>query len=308
MSAYPVKTEAFEELNIVEHSFCRCCFKPMDLNEVHYPVDEQLVLIFRDLTQLTVESCLQAPSFCENCYNQVLSLNHFKKLSIARQARFNEVQNRQGDLGELYQLHLPSETVETVLKEEKLGSQVIKQEVIFDDEYSPEVWSRHRNKSGDRDEGGFQQRRPEVERYQDQSSTAFDACQICGIRVRSLKCHIEKVHEKVKRFFCDTCDYGAYLKSQITKHVRTTHMTPGIACDWCDFKTTSNYSLEKHLDTQHAGKRMAVPCTQCSKTFFWRHNLKSHIMRCHEKIKPFNCSHCAMSFFGQGALRLVDFF
>lgn len=301
MSAFPVKTEAFEELNIVEHSFCRCCFKSMDLMEVQYPVDEQLVAIFRDLTQLTVESCLQASSFCEICYNQVLSLNHFKKLAIARQAKFNEIQSRHGDFRELYQLHLPSETVETVFKEEKLGGETIKQEIMFDDESSPDVISKYRDESGERDENCY---RPK--RNQDQSSAGFDACQICGIRVRSLRHHTEKVHEKMKRYFCDICDFGAYLKSQITKHVKTTHMTPGISCDWCDYKTTSNYSLEKHLDTQHAGKRVPVPCKMCSKTFFWRHNLKSHVMRCHDKIKPHRCPHCPMEFFGQGALRSVQ--
>lgn len=275
----------------------------MDIMERHFPVDDRLVAIFRDLTQLTVESCLQAPSFCEVCYNQTLSLNSFKKLAIARQAKFNEFQSRQGDFRELYQLHIPSETVETIIKEEKLTSEVIKQENFLDDESNPDVWSKCRVKTDDQDENYF----PREKAHQDHPSTAFVACQICGIRVRSLKCHIEKVHDKVKRFFCDTCDFGAYLKSQITKHVRTTHVTPGISCDWCDYKTTSNYSLEKHLDTQHAGKRVAVPCTSvgCNKTFFWRHNLKSHIMRCHEKIKPFTCSYCGMSFFGQGALRLV---
>lgn len=275
--------------------------------ERHFPVDEGLVAIFRDLTQLTIESCLQAPNFCESCYNQTHSLNHFKKLTVARQTKFSEFQSGHRDFRELYQLHLLSESVETIIKEEKLTSEVIEQEHFLDDESSPEVRSKCRAKSNDPDKNYFPREMPKKENFQVHSSTPFDACQICGIRVRSMKCHIEKVHDKVKRFFCDICDFGAYLKSQITKHVRTTHMIPGIFCDWCDYKTTSNYSLEKHLDTQHAGKRVAVPCTAagCNKTFFWRHNLKSHIMRCHEKIKPFTCSHCGMSFFGQGALRWI---
>lgn len=46
-------------------------------------------------------------------------------------------------------------------------------------------------------------------------------CPICKVELLCghLKRHIEGVHKKIKRFFCDFCDYSCYQKNQIKDHL-----------------------------------------------------------------------------------------
>ena len=72
--------------------------------------------------------------------------------------------------------------------------------------------------------------------------------------LRSLKTHIESVHEKIK-YSCNQCDYQATQKGNLKTHIETVH------------------------------EKVKYPCNQCGHQFSQQGYLKRHIQSVHEKIK-----------------------
>lgn len=46
-----------------------------------------------------------------------------------------------------------------------------------------------------------------------------------------------------ENFTCDNCEYTCYVKSNLTKHVKSLHERP---CDECDFVTSNKMHLKMH--------------------------------------------------------------
>ena len=71
------------------------------------------------------------------------------------------------------------------------------------------------------------------------------------------------MHERVKAYKCEHCDFAAYVSSHLTYHMRSKH--------------------EKRLD---------FDCDECDKAFVDMRALRSHKSAVHLKEKPFKCSIC----------------
>ena len=84
--------------------------------------------------------------------------------------------------------------------------------------------------------------------------------------------HIECVHEKKKRFSCNTCD----------------------------LKFSTNSFLQKHIRTQHLGEKN-YHCLQCNEAFKYSSNLVQHTRTVHEGIK-YKCELCGSQYGSTNAL------
>jgi RNase P subunit RPR2 len=59
-------------------------------------------------------------------------------------------------------------------------------------------------------------------------------------------------HELKKRFFCKSCKYGTYFKSNVEAHIKTKHRMKGnFGCDHCDKYFIKKSTLDNHTKRQH---------------------------------------------------------
>lgn len=102
-------------------------------------------------------------------------------------------------------------------------------------------------------------------------------CCICRkifTRREQLKVHLEVVHCKSKKMFCDLCPKIFFTEKIISQHMRLVHSKKNFACNVCDFKTVDKYGLKIHM-ANHSAK---VECPICKKHVS---TMKSH-MRIHK--------------------------
>lgn len=132
-------------------------------------------------------------------------------------------------------------------------------------------------------------------------------CGLCGnfYYKDQLQRHIDKVHHKVKRYFCDICGFGAFLKcnlsTHMSKHVAREHREQ-IPCTLCPSTFTRFESLRNHMKTEHGQNAEILQCF-CGKQFNLRHKLTTHIKRTHNNIRDHHCDSCPKKFFTPKELR-----
>ena len=61
----------------------------------------------------------------------------------------------------------------------------------------------------------------------------------------SLRMHHEAIHQGVKRYFCEKCDFGCYRKDNFEKHTSKIH------CSACSFTTSNQEVFDQHLAMMH---------------------------------------------------------
>lgn len=293
-----------EDLNL-----CRCCFKILNSWEAQYPISDDLAKTFQDLMQLVLKPCYQAPSFCETCYNEILSYDHFKKITIAKQQKFEEVQEKGGDLSEIYKSNLIPETFPEMPRDTR------------DDTDRPDVFHNFLvpkiayDFPSSQDELKVPKSSQPLFNYPLSSSSKSTPkrksdggdeklCPICGKNFKNVVRHIGMIHEKIKRFSCDLCGYAVYEKSNLLKHMHRKHTEECYYCSMCSFKTAILTSLTTHVTNQHGEARERTEkCQDCNKEFLSKHGLINHIKRYHEKVKAAKCELCDIGFFDKQALK-----
>lgn len=98
-----------------------------------------------------------------------------------------------------------------------------------------------------------------------------------------LRQHLEKVHLKTRKMYCDLCPKVYFDKHDIASHMKQTHSKKTFACNICDYRTAVKHYLYRHKET-HSEK---VECPVCKKFVSF---LRRHIERAHES--RVNCSVC----------------
>ena len=103
---------------------------------------------------------------------------------------------------------------------------------------------------------------------------------------------IQSVHERIKPFKCNICDFECAQKAGLKRHTDFVH--EGIKpfkCNICDYKTSRNYYLKHHIESVHEGIK-PFKCESCGFETAGKKRLKEHIESVHERIRPFKCNTC----------------
>lgn len=90
-------------------------------------------------------------------------------------------------------------------------------------------------------------------------------CAICSktsSKKSKLRQHIEAVHEKKKRFMCDYCPIGFYIKKDLVRHITPRHIF--------DVKS------KKFISRNDESKRFKCKSENCGKSYLSTHSLKRH--------------------------------
>jgi len=111
-----------------------------------------------------------------------------------------------------------------------------------------------------------------------------DLCSYQGRNQSTTEHHIKAVHEKVKRYHCDLCDYGAYFRQNFRAHQKNKHGSTEE-----ENPKTGKRKLFSKTNSKRKGK---YECQRCSYTTQINQKLKDHINAVHEKVTRFDCTLC----------------
>ena len=114
-------------------------------------------------------------------------------------------------------------------------------------------------------------------------SNLCDRCDYVASNPSTLLNHIKAVHEKVKRFYCDLCDYACYYSPDLTKHKKFHENNPL-------FKARNYLGRTKNSLISETNQEQA--CNLCGFTGKCPTKLQHHIKDVHEKVKRFHCDLC----------------
>ena len=76
---------------------------------------------------------------------------------------------------------------------------------------------------------------------------------LSGSRADVLRTHKATVHEGVRPYPCDLCQYSATTSGDLTKHKRAIHQGIRYACQYCEYNGKSKQFVKKHILTKHLG-------------------------------------------------------
>ncbi|KAF6031324.1 hypothetical protein EB796_010368 [Bugula neritina] len=120
------------------------------------------------------------------------------------------------------------------------------------------------------------------------------ACGICKrtfANQKSLQCHIEAVHEKLKPFTCKFCGHKAARKAMMQLHMRTHTGEKPFKCDQCDYVTGDHNSMRRHR-MRHSGDK-PYKCPHCAYACIQAVSLKLHLKSKHPASdRCFSCPKC----------------
>ena len=141
-------------------------------------------------------------------------------------------------------------------------------------------------------------------------SLAKTACEHCGkvLKRGSLANHIQLVHMKIKRFFCDHCGVGFFKKQHLIAHLQSHHVArefrvKDFKCVLCPSAFFSKGLLNKHNKNIHPAEKKLWPC-ECGKVFQNQYNMNHHQKYTHNKsLYMKTCVECNKTFFNGTLLK-----
>ncbi|NXS61271.1 ZN142 protein, partial [Brachypteracias leptosomus] len=128
------------------------------------------------------------------------------------------------------------------------------------------------------------------------------ACASCGRTFGTnskLRVHRLRVHEKTPTHFCPLCDYGSYLRNDITRHVNSCHRGElSFGCARCQARFSSQTALKQHVLRRHQ-EQVPRGCPRCGFVCRSEATLKCHLQKQHPQLE---CGTCKESFASREAL------
>ena len=100
--------------------------------------------------------------------------------------------------------------------------------------------------------------------------------------------HIKIVHSENIGFSCDVCSRVFTNQTYLKDHFRNMHdikktlklINSKVKCDVCNLSLKTSRSLDNHVKSVH-GKGKCFQCISCDKAYFWKQDLKKHIVAVH---------------------------
>ena len=106
----------------------------------------------------------------------------------------------------------------------------------------------------------------------------------------SVLVHHTKTQAAEKRHLCELCQKKFDRKSTLNRHVLVHQDIKRFQCDKCDYNTVTKQNLGKHYNLFHTGVR-PFECDECDYSTIDRVSLGRHKML-HTGEKPFSCTQC----------------
>ncbi|KAK4876594.1 hypothetical protein RN001_009100 [Aquatica leii] len=125
--------------------------------------------------------------------------------------------------------------------------------------------------------------------------TAQQQCETCKkffANSKSLKKHIQSVHDKFKPFICNVCGHKTTRKSMLDLHLRQHTGEKPHQCPVCEYKTGDHNSLRRHV-MRHSGDTKYA-CPHCSYQSIQSTSYKNHIASKHPGLGgSYFCTLCS---------------
>ncbi|KAF2895644.1 hypothetical protein ILUMI_10533 [Ignelater luminosus] len=134
-----------------------------------------------------------------------------------------------------------------------------------------------------------------------------DICKKYFANSKSLKKHVQSVHDKFKPFICNICGHKTARKAMLDLHLRQHTGEKPHKCPICDYKTGDHNSLRRHI-MRHSGDTK-YSCPHCSYTSIQSVSYKNHISSKHPGLGgSYFCSLCSYHTVNENAYfnHLVD--
>ena len=93
----------------------------------------------------------------------------------------------------------------------------------------------------------------------------------------------------------------------MANHFKTSHKNCNIKAFKCELSYYLNFSAKRNLNihtkNKHDSNRIEYKCQLCDSKYFEKRNLKSHILKIHEKKTPFKCNQCDKAYSKQNCFK-----
>ncbi|CRK99721.1 CLUMA_CG012973, isoform A [Clunio marinus] len=297
-----VKIEPEDEFTIQSSNYCRCCFKMLEVVDISYSTNLQMLNALTEITQLNLQPSDFASNFCNECVNDVQHFNSFRKLTIAKQKKFLKIiQNESYE--ELKELHtftltnIANDHLQPVVKLERINiPSKLEEELKLDElELTTPISKQPKIKRKVKgklevcpvcstevtkltthmlryhpffceycDFRGPNQLRLEKHIRTKHKNTFKPVCPICcKVLKNNVERHIKIVHENVKNYYCDLCNYGVFNKTGLLRHMQYQHLPKNLQCTECDYMTGVKRQLKKHFKKNHNQEEIKKHLVTC---------------------------------------------
>lgn len=140
-------------------------------------------------------------------------------------------------------------------------------------------------------------------------------CEQCGATFKqssNLRYHMKSRHpteEDLKRkellpkdrLECEECKKSFHSQYTLKYHKLRVHADEKkFECKICGRRVAKQFMLDSHM-LVHSEQKLA--CKFCGREFVRKYQVEAHIRAVHQKLKPFQCSHCSESFASRKTLR-----
>ena len=79
--------------------------------------------------------------------------------------------------------------------------------------------------------------------------------------------HVTFVHEKIKKYKCNSCDKSFFASGNLNNHKKSVHLKiKDMKCDLCGKSYSTKSELNRHFKSAHEQKRFQ--CDTCEKKIF----------------------------------------
>ena len=138
------------------------------------------------------------------------------------------------------------------------------------------------------DKCGFETRwREALNRHMLMEAGVKQSCNECDYQAfdkRNLRKHIVTGF----RYTCDQCDYSCKIQKSLVKHKNGIHHAKISKCGQCNYTTISKGNLKHHIDENHSG--LGYPCDICEHLYRSHNAVKYHMQKKHPEESYDNIS------------------